>query len=44
MSSLCVLREMEIDISISIVGSLTTKRNVQLFKANSSIMALPFDI
>lgn len=35
---------MKIDISISIAASLSTKRKVQLFKANSSIMALLFDI
>ncbi|KAJ8443664.1 hypothetical protein Cgig2_019646 [Carnegiea gigantea] len=42
--SFCMLREIETDISISIAASLTTKWKVQLFKANSSIMALLFDV
>lgn len=35
---------MDIDIFISTPTSLTTKRKVQLFKSNSSILALLFDI
>ncbi|KAJ8450871.1 hypothetical protein Cgig2_032496 [Carnegiea gigantea] len=43
-SSLCVRRDMEIDIYIYMVTPLTTKRKVHLLKFNSNIMALLFDI
>ncbi|KAJ8436420.1 hypothetical protein Cgig2_013461 [Carnegiea gigantea] len=42
--SFCALREMKIDSFISTAAFLTTKWKVQLFQANSSIMALLFDI